>query len=73
MLAAQGKIEEAIEQFTAALRLNPADAELHYHLGLALARQGKRPEAAAQFGEALRLNPGYGPAREQLEALPAKR
>jgi protein O-mannosyl-transferase len=67
------QLQETIEQFEAALRLNPDDAEVHYRLGLALARQGKRPEAAAQFSEALRLNPGYRPAREQLEALPAKR
>ena len=44
-LARQGKLEEAIEHFREALRIQPEFAAARESLGRALALQGKREEA----------------------------
>ncbi|MBI3457397.1 MAG: tetratricopeptide repeat protein [Candidatus Rokubacteria bacterium] len=56
-LTAQGALEEAIEAYRSALRIQPASAGAHYHLGRVLARAGRLPEAAEHYGTALRLRP----------------
>jgi tetratricopeptide (TPR) repeat protein len=56
-LAKDGKRDEAITHYQAALRVRPENAEAHNGLGLALAEQGKFGEAIAQYDEALRLKP----------------
>ena len=55
MLARQGRVDEAIEQFERALQNNPNDAATHNNLGIALASQGKSGEAYQQFTQALDL------------------
>jgi tetratricopeptide (TPR) repeat protein len=65
-LATQGKPEEAIAQYSEALRISPAYAEAHYNLGVALATQGKLDEAIAQYSEALRIYPAYAEAHRNL-------
>ena len=64
-----GKYDEAIAQYSEALRINPDDADAHYNLGDALRNLGKYDEAAARYSEALRLKPDYLEARRSLEDL----
>jgi Flp pilus assembly protein TadD len=54
-LLKQGQVQEAIDHFRAALRLEPGVAEIHESLGRALALQGKNDEAAAHLEEAVRI------------------
>src|SRR5207245_4730387 len=53
----QGKLNEAAAQYSAAVRLDPADASARESLGLALAQQGKTAEASAQFAALVQLRP----------------
>ena len=45
----QGKLEEAIAEYRAAIRLKPDFAEAHCNLGNALTDQGKLDEAVAEY------------------------
>ncbi|MBI4342339.1 MAG: tetratricopeptide repeat protein [Candidatus Omnitrophica bacterium] len=67
--ASQGRINEAIEQYTSALRLKPDDPVAHNNLGAMLDRAGRREEATAHFQEALRLRPDYEDAHKNLAIL----
>jgi tetratricopeptide (TPR) repeat protein len=58
LLASMERTADAIPHYWIALAAWPADAEVRYNLGLALAQSGQLEEAAEQFGEALRLRPG---------------
>jgi tetratricopeptide (TPR) repeat protein len=65
-LASQGKLSEAMAEYTAALRANPDFAESHYNMGNALASQGKLLEAVAEFREAVRDKPKYASAHYNM-------
>ncbi len=65
-LAAQGKMDQAVDQYTEALRLQPDLADTHNDLGMALAAQGKMEQARDQFAEAVRLKPGLARAHNNL-------
>ncbi len=66
VLAAQGKMDQAMAHYAEALRLKPDLAKTHNNLGLALAAQGKMDQARAQYAEALRLKPDYAEAHNNL-------
>jgi len=68
-LLAQGKVEEAVQTFMEAMRMNPENEDVHYDLGLALTRQGKLEEAIQQYLEALRIFPNYVEAHNNLGNL----
>ncbi|HDN80380.1 MAG TPA: tetratricopeptide repeat protein [Chloroflexi bacterium] len=53
VLFARGEVEEALEKWRKALRLNPADAGLHYRVGLALMRIGRLEDAIVEVERAL--------------------
>jgi tetratricopeptide (TPR) repeat protein len=62
-----GRLDDAIAQYEAALRLRPDLAEAHYNLGVALAHRPERlNEAIVQYEEALRLKPDYAEAHSNL-------
>ena len=61
-LGGQATIDEAIEHFQQALRINPELAEAHSNLGLALVRQGKLAEAIEHFQQAVHFRPDYARA-----------
>ena len=61
-LASLGRFAPAIEQYTAALRINPEMDEALTSLGLVYFRQGRLGEALAQYNEAVRFNPRYAEA-----------
>ncbi len=72
-LATVGKLDEAIPHFKESVRLQPNNPFTHYFLAKALAAQGKFDEAAPQYAEALRLKPDFGEARQELEAIRARK
>jgi len=65
MLARQGRIAEATEQFSAVLK----PAEVHYNLGSVFEQQGKPDLARAEYHKALILDPTLHDAKERLAAL----
>jgi protein O-mannosyl-transferase len=56
-LATTGKLEEAINAFQIALKLNPSLADAHQDLALALVRTGRQQESLIHFRDAARLQP----------------
>jgi len=72
-LAQTGDLAAAIEQFRAALRLDPNYVEAWYHLGLAYNQSQKTDEAMTGFEEALRLLPDHVEARYMLADCCRKR
>ena len=63
-----GRIEEGIEQYRQALRIDPDFAAAHNNLGVALANTNRMPEAREHFARAVGLDPGFEEARENLRA-----
>ncbi len=53
----QGKMDEAINQYQEAVRLQPSYADPYYNLGNALVKNGQTDEAIRQFQEYIDLNP----------------
>lgn len=67
-LADQGKVSEAIAQYSEALRILPNFVDAHSNLGIVLADQGRLDEAIAHYREALRGYPGFAEAHLNLGA-----
>jgi tetratricopeptide (TPR) repeat protein len=62
-----GRLNDAIAQYEAALRLQPDYAEAHNNLGLAWSHlPGRLNDAIAQYQEALRLKPDLAEAHNNL-------
>jgi len=68
-----GRMQEAIEHFEDAVRIEPGYAEAHYNLGLALEHAGRLQDAANQYEQALRIEPGLIEAQFALTRLHAVR
>lgn len=58
----QGKFDEAIAEFQKAATANPANASIHFNMGVAYERKDQISEARGQFEEATKLNPTFGEA-----------
>src|SRR5436853_3712158 len=54
------RLEEAAEQYRMALRLNPNEKEVHYHLGQVLVAQSQLSEGRSELEQALRSDPRNG-------------
>jgi len=65
-LASRGKNDEAIDQYSAALRIRPDFAEAHNHLGNIYKIQGIPDAAIDHYKEALRIKPEYAEAYYNL-------
>lgn len=68
-LAVEGKNEEAIAHYLAAVEINPTFSIGHFNLGGALAAQGRNEEAIAQYLLAIKINPNYDDAYYNLANL----
>ena len=66
ILMREGRVDEALAHYTAAVHYRPGYALGHGSLGLALARQGRFDDAIAHYAEALRLDPGLANAHYNL-------
>ncbi len=64
----QGRLEEAVKEYTTAIRLQPDYAEAHNNLGLVYYLQGRVEEAIAEYMTALRLTNGFPKAHNNLGA-----
>lgn len=53
----EGRTEEAVRHYNAALQIKPDYADAHYNIGMALAAQGKYEEAIHRYREALHVRP----------------
>jgi len=66
VLRAQGKLDEAINQYHQALHIKPNYAITHYNLGNALLAQGKIDEAINEYRQAVHIDPNYAAAHTNL-------
>lgn len=69
VLLKNAKTNEAIEQFGAAVRMDPAYVDAHYNLGNALLEKGRVGGAIKAYREAIRLDPKQFMARLNLANL----
>ncbi len=65
-LAQQDRLDEAVENFTKALRIKHDFGGAHNNFGCALLQQGKLTAAVTHFEEALRINPNLPGAHKNL-------
>jgi tetratricopeptide (TPR) repeat protein len=65
-LANQGRVQEAIEHYDAALRIDPKYATAHYNMAIALANLGRVQEAIEHYEAALRISPNFAAAHNNL-------
>jgi tetratricopeptide (TPR) repeat protein/mono/diheme cytochrome c family protein len=73
MLQAKGRLDPALEQYEAALRLRPDDAVANNAMGSALLAEGRPDQAALYLERALKVRPDYFDAHYNLgNALASK-
>lgn len=68
-LDAQGKLPEALREFTEAIRLRPSNAEAHNDMALTLLKMGRRQDAVMEFQQSLQVRATPGAARNLAAAL----
>ena len=56
LFADQGRKEDALAEFQAAIKINPSDVNAHYRLGRLYRSMGETAEAKAEFDKASSLN-----------------
>jgi tetratricopeptide (TPR) repeat protein len=62
----QGKINDALEHYEQALRINPNYAEAHHNLGNVFWRQGRISDALEHYEQAVRIDPNFAEAQYSL-------
>jgi tetratricopeptide (TPR) repeat protein len=65
-LTASGALDAAASEYEKAVRLNPADAEARFLLGVIRHRRGELDRAADTYRQALKMRPGWALARMNL-------
>ena len=68
-LAEEGKNNQAIAHYLAAIDINPHHADSHSNLGVALAAEGKNEEAIEHYLTAIKINQDYDDAHYNLANL----
>ena len=68
-LHSQGKLDEAVAEYRAVVRISPQYADSHINLGAILASVGKHDEALRHLGRAVELKPSSVEARWNLALL----
>jgi lipoprotein NlpI len=66
------QLPEAVGEFTQSLRIDPANADAHNSLGVALAQLGEYDKAVEQFNDALRIDPEFVGAERNLQRAQAQ-
>ena len=69
VLAFQGHLPEAIQNFEQALKISPDDADGHRRFAYALLQAGKIQEAIEQYEQAVRIKPDYVEAHNDLASV----
>jgi spermidine synthase len=64
--ASEGRLDQAIDEFRLAVRVEPQSPEAHWNLGTALRESGRYPEAVTALSEAVRLAPQSARALNDL-------
>jgi protein O-mannosyl-transferase len=72
-LAEQGHLEEALEHYRQAVRIDPEDATAYNNIGMALAERGRMEEAIDYYRNALRIDPNHAMAHHNLGLALAER
>jgi curved DNA-binding protein CbpA len=62
-----GKLKEAEELLTQAIKLEPFNADLHANLGLIYIKGGLKKRAVTSFQKALKIDPGHDKAKKGLD------
>ena len=65
-LERQGRLTDALQHYSEALRMKPDYAEAQYNIGNILMRQGRLTDALQHYSEALRIKPDYADAYNNL-------
>ncbi len=65
-LLGEGKVQEAVEAYTEALKLAPGNAQMHYNLSLAYSRLGRRTDEKRELQKAVDLDRNFAKAHSQL-------
>jgi protein O-mannosyl-transferase len=68
-LLQEGRVDDAISDFNAALRAKPDYAYAHNNLGLALLQEGRTDEAVPHFQKALETKPDYAAPYDNLGTI----
>src|SRR3989440_11659736 len=68
-LAQQGRLDEAIAEFSKALQLHPTYTSAYSNLANAYHAKGRLPEALAAYERALAIDPDYAIAHQNLGIL----
>jgi len=68
-LDAGGRMDEALREFSEAIRLRPSNAEAYNDMALTLLKTGRRSEAVQAFQQSLQIRPTAGAARNLAVAL----
>lgn len=66
-LALDGRLDEAVAHYRAAIRIYPWDLKARTNLGLTLISLGRTAAAVAEYQEVLRLSPGHPAALSGLQ------
>lgn len=69
VLAMNGELDKATEQFAATIKLNPAHTQAHYNLGVVLANHGRIDDAMRHLRQVLDIDPTFTRAHHQLAVL----
>jgi tetratricopeptide (TPR) repeat protein len=65
----EGKIDQAVFHYRAAVQIKPNDYIFHYNLAKALYEQAKIEEAIVHYRETLRINPSFVGAHNNLAVI----
>ncbi|REK46637.1 MAG: sulfotransferase family protein [Planctomycetota bacterium] len=69
VLMSGGYVDEALGIFVQLAEMDPADAELHYRIGVAAKHKNRMPQSIASLESALRHDPQHAPAHRFLADL----
>jgi len=65
-LLGQRRVDEAAEQYRAAIAIDPNYAEAHDNLGIVLCQQGRPGEGIAEYRESIRIHPSVSTPYDNL-------